>query len=557
MTIRTMFSPMTQPPTGSVSSGSSRLGLSGGRALRLFLLFFVLGAETLNAQTYHDLYNFGFSQTGCCPVYPAVMAQGRDGNIYGTTVRGGTNGVGIVFKITPSGSLTTLYNFDTVHGSTPVGGLALGVDGNLYGTTEAGGAHGYGNIFRITPSGALTVIYNFTGKADGGYPVAPLTLGLDGTFHGISYPDVAFRVTTAGLFTVVVGVVTTVPTVSYGQLLQAKNGSFYGVTQFGGTKSAGTIFKITGTTSTILYNFDGTHGAYPIGGLAEGTDGNLYGTTTAGGATNAGVIFRITPAGVLTVLLSFDSAHPLGGYQAYAGLVAGSDGNLYGTTIWGGNYGYGVIFRLTTSGAYSVLYHFSAPSGDGAYSTPMEHTNGEIFGMTVRGGAGGDGVIYSFSDSLTPFARLTSGAGAVSNVVGILGKGLMGTTGVKFGGTSATFTVVSDTYLTAKVPAGTTGTVSVATASGTLLSSKIFKVTPTISGFTPASGKVGAKVTIAGTGLIQTNALTVGGVKVTAFTKNSDAKVTFIVPAAAKTGKIVVTTPGGTATSAAVFTVTP
>ena len=111
-----------------------------GTRLACLLILLWLGAASLSAQTYQDLYEFNGTGGGCCPQYPAVMAQGRDGNIYGTTATGGANNVGIVFKITPTGSFTVLHNFDTTHGSTPVGGLVLGTDGNLYGTTEFGGA---------------------------------------------------------------------------------------------------------------------------------------------------------------------------------------------------------------------------------------------------------------------------------------------------------------------------------------------------------------------------------------------------------------------------------
>ena len=428
-----------------------------------------------------------------------MMAQGRDGNLYGTTPTGGVNSVGIVFKITPAGSQTILYQFDTTHGSTPNGGLVLGADGNFYGTTEFGGANSYGTIFKITPSGVLTVTLCFTGNADGGYPVAPLVLATDGNFYGTSYPGAAFKLSPAGVFTVI----NTIPTVSYGPLLQASDGNFYGVTEFGGTFSAGTIYKIAGSTVTTLYNFDGTHGSYPIGGLVQGADGNLYGTTTAGGSTNAGVIYKITTAGKLTVLVNFDNVHTLDGYQAFAGLIAGSDGNLYGATIWGGNSGYGVIFQMTTAGAYTPLYNFVSDFGDGAYSTPMQHTSGTIFGLTKRGGVDGKGGIYSYDGGIAPFISLVSTLGPVGATVGILGSGFAGTTSVQFNGTPASFHVASNTYLTATVPSGETGFVSVTTASGRLFSSKIYRVTPQAKTMAPTSGPVGTSVVITGSGLIQ------------------------------------------------------
>jgi uncharacterized repeat protein (TIGR03803 family) len=481
------------------------------------------------------------------------MTQGQDGSLYGITTTGGSSNVGIVFRITRSGTFNIIYNFDTVHGSTPVGGLTLGVDGDLYGTTEEGGANGFGNIFKITPSGNLTVLYDFKGTADGGHPVSALVLGTDGVFHGTSYPGVAYKMTTKGVVTVI----KPIPATSYGPLLEASDGNYYGVTEFGGTFSAGTVYKIAGTKVTTLYNFDGTHGSFPIGGLVQASDGALYGTTTAGGASNAGVIYKITTAGTLTVVLSFDSVHTLGGYQTFAGLIAGSDGNLYGATIWGGTNGYGVIFQLTTGGAYSVLYSFDAPHGDGAYATPMQHTSGELFGMTERGGTPGKGGIYSFGYGISPFASLVTTLGTVGKTIGILGQGFSGTTSVTFNGTPASFKVISDTYLTVKVPSGETGFVRITTPSSTLISNRVFKVTPKITSIAPTSGKAGDQVVISGTGLIQASAISVGGVAVTAYTVNSDSKVTFVVPEGAKTGKVVVTTPGGKATSKTAFTVTP
>ena len=510
-----------------------------------------LTAPVLSAQTYTDLVDFAGSS--CCPEYPFVMAQARDGNLYGTVASGGAGNAGFVFQITPTGSYKVLYNFDTVHGSTPIGGLTLGVDGNLYGTTEEGGANGFGNIFKITTSGTLTVLYDFTGAADGGHPVSPLIVGQDGVFYGTSYPGMSYKITAAGVF----HALGTIPGTTYGPLLQANDGSFYGVTEFDGTNSAGTVYKITGKTYKILHSFDAATGSYPVGGLVQGADGNFYGTTTAGGTTNAGVLYRITPSGTYSVLVNFDGMHPADGYQSYAGLIAGSDGNLYGVTIWGGDFGYGVIFRLTTSGAYTPLYSFSAPSGDGAYTTPILHTNGEIFGMTERGGAAGSGVIYSFSDGLPRFVIPVSHSGPVGATVNILGTGLSLTTGVQFNGTPASFHVVSDSFLTARVPAGETGHITVTTSTGTLQSSSIFKVKPKITEISPSSGKVNDSVVITGTGLIQTTAITVGKGKVTSYTVNSDTQVTFTVPATATTGKITVTTPGGKATSSAVFTVIP
>jgi uncharacterized repeat protein (TIGR03803 family) len=533
--------------------GLSRLQSAGAKTFELLLCLFVICTATVNAQTYKDIFDFDGTTHGCCPQYPDKMAQGQDGNLYGTTPTGGSSNVGTVFKITPTGSLTVLFNFDITHGSTPNGGLVLGVDGNLYGTTEHGGAHAFGNIFKITPSGTLTVLYDFAGGTDGGNPLAPLVLGVDGNFYGTSYPGVAFKISAAGVFTFL----SKMPSVSYGPLTQGTDGAFYGTTKFGGTGSLGTVFKLLGKKVTILFSFDTIHGSFPFDGLVQASDGNFYGTTSAGGSGNAGTVFKITPSGTLTVLNNFDSAHPVNGYQAYGGLVLGTDGILYGSTIFGGSGGNGTLFKITTAGAYTVLSNFDTTHGAGAYASPVQHTNGRIFGLTARGGASGKGVAYSLDNGIAPFVLLTTTVGTVGKSVGILGGGFTGTTSVKFNGTSANFTVVSATYLTAKVPAGETGVITVTTPSGTLLSSRIYRVTPKITSLTPTSGKVGSLVVIAGSGLIHAATITVGGVKVTAFTVNSDKQVTFTVPTGAKTGKVVLTTAGGKATSGAVYTVTP
>jgi uncharacterized repeat protein (TIGR03803 family) len=194
-----------------------------------------MAPHTVGAAGYQDLYDFGGHYPGYHSPYPLVMAQGRGNSLYGVFPAGGTHNRGTIFRIGAAGGLTTLHNFDGTHGSTPVGGLTLGPDGSLYGMAEHGSLYGHGNIFRMTPFGAFSVLYNFKGGAGGGYPVSPLIVGADGNFYGTSYPGVAFRVTQQGDFSVL----TKIPTTSHGALVQAKDGSFYGVTEFGGKYAAG------------------------------------------------------------------------------------------------------------------------------------------------------------------------------------------------------------------------------------------------------------------------------------------------------------------------------
>jgi uncharacterized repeat protein (TIGR03803 family) len=260
-------------------SGRSPQSTFGAMAILVLLIGSSLNVAT--AQTYADIYNFDGTAHGCCPDYPHLLAQGRDGNLYGVTSGGGINGVGVVFKITPAGTLTVLYNFDTTHGATPRGGLTLGGDGTFYGTTDAGGTSGFGTIFKITTARILTVLYNFTGGADGGHPDTPPALGSDGNFYGTTALATAYKITPTGTFTLLGAT----PGRSFSPLIQAGNGIFYGTTPEGGTNGTGSVFKLTASgTVSVLYSFDATHGAAPYGPLIQGSDGNLYGTTTAGGA---------------------------------------------------------------------------------------------------------------------------------------------------------------------------------------------------------------------------------------------------------------------------------
>src|SRR5262249_40714862 len=176
------------------------------------------------------------------------------------------------------------------------------------------------------------------------------------------------------------------------------------------------------------------------------------------------------------------------------------------------------------------------------------------------GGANGlnGGVFYSLDMGLKPFVNLLNWTGKVGKTVEILGQGFNGATKVSFNGISAAFTISSDTYLTATVPAGaTSGFVTVTLPGSTLKSNRKFLVAPFILSFTPTIGPVGTPVTITGTSFTGATKVTFGGVKATAFTVNSDTQVTATVPTGAVTGKIAITTAGGTASSATDFTVTP
>lgn len=541
-------------------------------ALGLTFAVFARGALA-QAQTYTPLYSYG-TQTGD-PKNPqpnGLMAQGRDGKLYSTAPLGGASGGGGAFNITTSGSLTKLLDFASNEGA--VGGLTMGFDGNFYGTTSGGGTTNVGTVFKLTPSGQRTTLWNFTSFNDGANPIVAPLLGQDGNFYGATTDDRAgdngliYKITTAGKFTVLGDFAFTNGTVP-NLPVQGMDGNFYGTTRFGGNKcginsSCGVVYKMTPAGKlTVLHNFTGypTDGSQPIGVLAQANDGTLYGTTISGGANNQGTVFKITTTGSYTLLYSFHDVAGSDAADPWTGVVVGTNGNLYGTAQ-GGKHGSGSLYEVTPTGTETVLYSFCSSTGcpDGFFpQTPiMQHTNGKFYGSVESGGASGvnGGVFYSLDVGLQPFAGLLTWKATKGKTVEILGQGFTGTTKVSFNGASAAFKVVSDTYLTATLPAtATTGFVTVTTPDGTLTSNRKFFAVPTITGIAPTSGPVGTPVTITGNNLRGATKVTFGGVKATSFTA-TDTQVTANVPTGAKTGKIQVTTAGGTATSASVFTVT-
>ncbi|HTZ98378.1 MAG TPA: choice-of-anchor tandem repeat GloVer-containing protein [Terriglobales bacterium] len=461
----------------------------------------------------------------------ANLVQGLDGNLYGTAEFGGANctpeqGCGTVFSITPTGTLTVLYSFcqqvNCDDGASPRAPLVETINGNFYGTTENNGTRDQGVIFRITPTGTFTTLYNFCqqrGCADGANPVAGLVQS-NGNLYGTT------RYGGASNYGEVFEISPTKLTVLYsfcsqpncsdgaypdGTLVKASNGNFYGITRAGGISGCntgggcGTVFEITpaGRLRT-LYRFcsqtNCSDGSNPEDGLLQATDGSLYGTTEFGGngfecgAGGCGTIFKMTPGGQLTTLYSFciEVGCPDGDYP-YAGLVEGTDGNLYGATSDGGANctplgGCGTIFNLTIAGQLTTLYSFCSQPNCSDGGQPLggliQDTNGVFYGTTYFGGAAscavnGCGTVFSLDMGLGPFVTFVRNAGKVGESGPILGQGFAGTYSVRLNGVPANFTVVSDTLIKATVPQGaTTGYVTVTTPTGVLTSNVPFHVIP-------------------------------------------------------------------------------
>jgi uncharacterized repeat protein (TIGR03803 family) len=375
------------------------------------------------------IYGISGSQDGDDPVDSLI--QTSDHNFYGTTAGGGANGPGTVFKISPTATETVLYSFTygaifgSTDGANPTSCLILGHDGNFYGTTRDGGTLGAGTVFSISASGTESILYSFGTNggldpgADAGGPATCLVEGADR--------------------------------------------NFYGTTQTGGANQRGTVFRVTPAgVETILHSFGGDggiagsfDGAAPIAALVLGADGNFYGTTSTGGAHNVGTVFQITPAGTVTVVHSFSggTAGTFGniasGANPSASVIIGSDGNFYGTTLYGGAYLEGAVFKVTPAGVETLLHSFAGNDGitgstDGAWPTAglVEGSDGNFYGTTTAGGAyyregcvfkvtptGVETVLHSFS-GLGAIPNSTDGVNPRAALIQATDGNFYGTTGL-------------------------------------------------------------------------------------------------------------------------------
>ena len=307
------------------------------------------GAETV-------LHSFTGGSDGANP--EAGLIADAKGTLYGTTYSGGTEDRGAVFKITPKGHETVLYSFcpnypNCSDGFDPSAGLVVDAKGNLYGTTYAGGGDSLGTVFEVAPDGTETVLYSFKGGSDGADPNAAV-------------------------------------------IADAK-GNFYGTTYGGGTSGLGTVFKLAPDgTETVLYSFaGGSDGAYPFASLILDAKGNLYGTTYSGGSGNDGTVFKLARDGTETVLHSFAGGSD--GTSPDSSLTEDNNGNLYGSTLYGGNTadcsgnGCGTVFRLAPDGTKTILHAFAGSDGAQPDASFVIGKKGELFSTTYNGGNTGCG----------------------------------------------------------------------------------------------------------------------------------------------------------------------
>jgi uncharacterized repeat protein (TIGR03803 family) len=388
------YAALLQASDGNFYGTASNAGPGGGG---IVFMITPAGAESI-------LRSFtGFRDSG---TPTAALIQASDGNLYGTSLTGGANNAGTIFRITPAGVETLIYSFvgGVSDGQGPYAALVQARDGNFYGTTHQGGATGNGTVFKITPAGTVTLLHSFTGDSDGSLPLTSLIQASDGNLYGTTENSGASLSGSFVMFTLT-GAETTVYSFNSGTegqkpvgLIQANDGNFYGTTNQGGATGNGTVFKITPAgVESVLHSFAGgtTDGGQPQAGLLQASDGNFYGTTNKGGASGNGTVFKITPDGVESVLYSF-AGGTTDGSQPQAALIQARDGNFYGTTNQGGANGFGTVFRISPTGVESVVRSFAGSRTDGSYpqAALLQASDGNFYGTTNQGGLDGFGTVF-------------------------------------------------------------------------------------------------------------------------------------------------------------------
>jgi uncharacterized repeat protein (TIGR03803 family) len=415
----------------------------------------------------------------------------------------------------------------------PMHSLVQGTDGSLYGVTNrdsdtvAGGA-----VYRLTTSGGLAVLHQFYGM----WPSGALTQASNRRYYGAT--NDVFSIDSTGK-------VTTLYTSQASDggpssnLVLARDGNLYGTTYTGGIYGGGTLYQVSlnGAKKTI-YNFclNCVSGTAPFGPLIQATDGNFYGTTVWGGCCNNGTVFRITPAGKLTTLHSFCQLPSCAdGSHSESGVIQGTDGNFYGTTNGGGAWGKGTIFQINPSG-FTTWHNFGDEPSEGTnpFGSLIQATDGRFYGTTWWGGTHNVGTVFRIS-STTGFQTLHSFDTTDGSVP--YGALLQATDGMFYG-----------------TAASGGGTTCAGHGCGTA-----FRISVGLAPFVRALqpfGRVGSSVLILGTNLTGTTSVVFKGIPAQ-FIVLTAGVLKATVPAGATSGKITVVTPRGTLVSDVRFQILP
>jgi uncharacterized repeat protein (TIGR03803 family) len=376
----------------------------------LAVIFVFAALPVAHAQTFSVVYTFG---TGTDGTLPTGLLLGSDGNLYGTTLRGGTHNVGTVFKVDTTGTETILYNFTGgADGGQPNADMIRDTNGNFYGTTSLGGGtgcnDGCGTVFNLTPTGHIHTLHSFSGGAENHGVFNGLT-SFNGELYGTSdlVNGEIYKISRGGAYQLLYSFTDGADGMEPGPIVADSTGNLYGTTYTTPT-SAGTVYKFdTAGNLNILYTFPNTQttGGLPQARLLLDVNGNIHGTTISGGKNNCnldggcGVVFRLSNTGTETVAHRFGSIADDGDRP---GNLVDINGVLYGITSLGGdlddckNQGCGTIFSIAGDGAYTVLYRFSGGSDGSQPGNLIKDAAGNLYGIAARGGIG-NGVVFKIA----------------------------------------------------------------------------------------------------------------------------------------------------------------
>jgi uncharacterized repeat protein (TIGR03803 family) len=479
------------------------------KALSLVLLvatLCLLLPGVASAASFTVLHSFS-GPDGETPAAPLI--QGTDGFFYGVAAHGGDftvlppDGGGTVFRIDPTGTVTTLHTFRGPEGAWPMS-LIQTRNGLFYGTATLGGQAsisnlnpGLGTIFRMDASGVVTALHVFPYSIGGGSSQpGPTIQGADGALYGGALG--AFGTSAIGGYIYrfdpitgdfrhlhdFVGSDGAVPT---GPLFQAADGFFYGTTNQGGLWTSGVLYKVDALGHFVLLHslspFYPGEGSEPKSGVIQASDGFFYGTTEHG--SYFGEIFRMDAAGNFTVIHRFD-AYASDGGSPVSGLIEGRDGFLYGTAPIGGQpvtspSRHGVVYRMDKAGAVTVMHTFAGPDGYKPLAALVQGADGGLYGSTVVGGIFGLGLLFGI-DTTAP-TQLPTLTGLTLNPLSVVG-GRTSTGTVTLGGPapsgSALVSLSSSNSSVASVPATVTVPAG-ATIASFAVSTKSVKRTKTSS----------------------------------------------------------------------------
>jgi uncharacterized repeat protein (TIGR03803 family) len=390
------------------------------------------------AQLYGEsvLYSFTGGGDGAHPY--GGMVEDAQGNLYGTTIQGGAHQYGVLFKLQTNGSEVVVHNFPSNGGEAALPtNLAMDGQGNMYGTTYGGGKYSQGSVFEVNSSGRFSAVYSFPGGGSGKEPQSGLLVNAAGNIYGtteqggnVSSCDsagcgVVFEIDThhqeSELY-VFTGTDGDGYWPTADSLVQDAHGNLYGTTFEGGAFGYGTVFKLEPSgKETVLHSFSETQGdgAHPYSGVVLDANGNLYGTTTWGGTYGYGMVYKLTPTGKETVLHSF-AGEPDDGSDPQGALVLDPQGTLFGTTGGGGSFSAGTVFQLSVKGDEAVLYNFGSNAADGVFPVAglLRDAQGDLYGTTVNGGADGFGTVFV----LAPGPKLVSIAVGPENATTTIGN---------------------------------------------------------------------------------------------------------------------------------------